>query len=128
MSLYLCADVYENRGEVCLDQGQPDQAIHFFRLALARESRSPKSLTGIGKAYVRKGDPAQAARYLAQAIAFEPDNAAFHYQLGQAYLKSGRREEGTQELTAAQQLQDAARNKQAEKLSGKLPLPPVPHP
>ena len=67
---------YENRREVCLDQGQPDQAVHFFRLALARESRSPKSLAGIGKAYVRKGDPAQAARYLAQAIAFEPDNAA----------------------------------------------------
>jgi Tfp pilus assembly protein PilF len=43
---------YENRGLVCLDLGQTDAAIKYFRLALARNSQLPKSLAGLAKAYL----------------------------------------------------------------------------
>jgi tetratricopeptide (TPR) repeat protein len=117
---------YENRGEVCLDLGQTDAAVRFFRLALARRPRLPKSLAGLGKAYIRKGQTAQGIRYLKDAIAIEPGTATFHYQLGQAYLKAGEREEAKQEMATAENLQAAAREKQAEQLSGRLPSPPLP--
>ena len=59
---------YENRGEACLDQGQPDQAIKFYREALARNPQLPKSLAGLGKTYVKKGEITQGIRSLEEAI------------------------------------------------------------
>jgi hypothetical protein len=43
-----------------------------------------------------------------------------------AYLKAGRQEEAKQEMATAEYLQAAAREKQAEQLSGKLLSPPLP--
>jgi tetratricopeptide (TPR) repeat protein len=40
---------YENRGEVCLDLGQTDMAIKFYREALARRAQLPNSLAGWGE-------------------------------------------------------------------------------
>jgi predicted Zn-dependent protease len=117
---------YENRGQISLDQDQWDEAIKFFRQALARQPKMPKSLAGIGKAYLQKGDTAQAIRYLKEAIALDPEAATFHYQLGQAYRKAGQAEAAATEFATTQRLQAAAREKQAEQLSGKAPLPSLP--
>jgi tetratricopeptide (TPR) repeat protein len=117
---------YENRGEVCLDLGQTDMAIKFYREALARRAQLPKSLAGLGKAYLRKGESAPSIRYLKEAIAIEPGIGNYHYQLGQAYLKAGRRAEAKEEMAMAEKLQAEAREKQALQLSGKMPSPEVP--
>ena len=88
----------------------------------------PQSLAGMGKAYMRKGSPAKAIPYLKQAVALQPESANFHYQLGQACLKVGRRAEGEQELAAAGRLQVEARERQEQRISGKLPAPEAPAP
>jgi len=101
-------------------------AIKFYREALARRAQLPKSLAGLGKAYLRKGETAPSIRYLKEAIAIEPGIGSYHYQLGQAYLKAGRRAEAKEEMAMAEKLQTEAREKQALQLSGKMPSPEVP--
>jgi len=78
----------------------------------------------LGKAYFRKGETAEAIRYLKEGVEGEPETASLHYQLGQAYLKMGQHEEAEKEMAVAQKLQATTREKQAEVLAGKLPLPP----
>jgi len=73
---------YENRGEVCLDLGQTDMAIKFYREALARRAQLPKSLARLGKAYLRSGETAQGIRYLKEAVGIEPGIGSYRYQLG----------------------------------------------
>jgi tetratricopeptide (TPR) repeat protein len=117
---------YENRGTVYLAQDNPDPAIEMFLKALALNPKMPLSLAGLGKAYVRKGQVKDAIPYLEKAVALQSDSANMHYQLGQAYLKTGRRAEAKKEMDEAGRLQAEAREKQEEKISGKLPAPEAP--
>ena len=82
-----------------------DEAIKFYRQALARKPQLPKSLAGLEEAYIRKGETAQGIRYLKDAIAIEPGMASFHYQLGRAYLSAGRRAEAEKEFATVEKLQ-----------------------
>jgi uncharacterized protein HemY len=56
----------------------------------------------------------------------QPDSANLHYQLGQAYLKVGRRDEAKKQMDEAGKLQAEAREKQEDRISGKLPAPAAP--
>ena len=63
-----------------------DRAIPLFRKALKLKPELPKSLAGLGRAYLAKSQPEEALRYMKQAVRMEPNDAPLHYQLGQAYL------------------------------------------
>jgi len=88
----------------------------------------PLSLAGIGRANIRQSKPEEAIPYLKRAVELQPDSANLRYQLGQAYLKAGRRGDAEKELTEAAQLQTHVREKQEERMFGKLPAPEGPRP
>jgi tetratricopeptide (TPR) repeat protein len=70
---------------------------------------------------MRKAQPKEAVGFYEKAVKLQPDSASFHYQLGQAYLRSGEREKAKEQFAEAAKRQAEARNKQAERLTGKLP-------
>jgi tetratricopeptide (TPR) repeat protein len=99
-----------------------------FQKALAINPKLTPSLAGLGRAYLRQGKTEEAISYLERAVALQPDSANYHYQLGQAYLKKGMRAEAQKQFAEQHKLQAAQVEKQAERLSGRLPPPAEPAP
>jgi tetratricopeptide (TPR) repeat protein len=112
---------YENLAKITLDRGSPDEAIPLFRHALSLYSKLSASWAGLGRAYSQKRQFDQAITCYHRALALDPDNAKFHYQLGQAYLKSGEKTAAQKEFAETRRLQMSSVERQAERLSGRLP-------
>jgi Flp pilus assembly protein TadD len=85
-------------------------------------------MAGLGRSYLLEGKFPQAVVYLKRAVTLQPDSANFHYQLAQAYLKLGERAAAQAEFAEQQKLQVEARDKQTERISGRLPAPAGPAP
>jgi tetratricopeptide (TPR) repeat protein len=112
---------YENLAKITLDRGSPDEAIPLFRRALSLYSELSNSWAGLGRAYSQKKQFGEAITCYHRALTLDPDNAKFHYQLGQAYLKSGEETAAQKEFAETRRLQKSSVERQAERLSGKLP-------
>ncbi|MGA8184295.1 MAG: tetratricopeptide repeat protein, partial [Terriglobia bacterium] len=112
---------YENLAKITLDRGNPDEAIPLFRRALSLYSKLSNSWAGLGRAYSQKRQFAQAITSYHRALTLDPDNAKFHYQLGQAYLRSGEKAAAQKEFAETRSLQKSSVERQAERLSGRLP-------
>src|SRR5574340_852538 len=82
---------------------------------------APTAWAGLGRAYSEKKQFEQAIACYQRALTLDPDNANFHYQLGQAYLKSGKKTAAQKEFGETRKLQRSSVERQAERLSGRLP-------
>ncbi len=95
-------------GEVLMEQGHVDEAIHHFDLAL---QRSPDSSPNTPILYFRLAqvreslsDYEGAAKALENAIHFDPHNALYHLVLGKLLLHQGAIARAVSELEMAKQL------------------------
>jgi tetratricopeptide (TPR) repeat protein len=70
-----------------------DEAVGFYRAALALRPQSPEIYLGLGTALLRQGKPEEAIRVLRQTLTLNPANAAAHLNLGAALAGLGKMDE-----------------------------------
>jgi tetratricopeptide (TPR) repeat protein len=81
-----------NFGNALRDRGRIDEAIVYFRKALAADPQYVKAWQNLGDAFMRVGDPEQALEYFAKAAELEPKSAQAHLGRGNALSQLGRTE------------------------------------
>ncbi|MDQ1406648.1 MAG: hypothetical protein QOG55_2277 [Acidobacteriaceae bacterium] len=81
-----------------------DEAEKAFRDALRYDPKRTASLLGLTKLYLQEQKYKQALATVDAALKLAPNSQNAHFMRGQALLREGRREEGRQELAAAQKL------------------------
>lgn len=95
-------------GEVLMEQGQVDEAINYFDLALQRSPASspntPILYFRLAQVRERLSDYEGAAEALENAIHFDPRNALYHLVLGKLLLHQGAIARAVSELEMARQL------------------------
>ncbi|HVS39827.1 MAG TPA: tetratricopeptide repeat protein [Gemmataceae bacterium] len=88
------ADFWINHNlAVALFGGQPprlEEAIGFYRAAVALRPQSAGAQLNLGRALLGKGDAASASAAFREAIALKPDYAAAHSDLGAALMDQGK--------------------------------------
>lgn len=89
---------YYNLGLLYMNNGKVDEAIPFFRQALACNPGFVDGKIKLGVALSKKGPSPEALALFEQAAKMDPNNPEPHYRLGQALAKAGRQEEAAKEL------------------------------
>ena len=80
--------LYINLGTVVLAQGQPEQAVTLFQLAIQINSGNAMAHGNLGKALQDLGRIKEAISAYQAGILLQPDNAVIHANLGAALLES----------------------------------------
>jgi tetratricopeptide (TPR) repeat protein len=87
---------------------QNDEAIQAYQNAIAwqeqNETKSPDSLVGLARLYLRQNQPENALPYLLQAVAAFPELSLAHEELGKAFSVLRRLHEAQEQLEKAVQL------------------------
>jgi tetratricopeptide (TPR) repeat protein len=97
-------DNYEQLGFLYSHLQRNDEAEKAFREALHYDPKRTASLLGLTRIYLQQQKYKQALATVDAALKLAPDSQNAHFMRGQALLREGRREEGRQELAAAQKL------------------------
>jgi len=79
-----------NLGQALLEEGQPDQALNWFRTSLARNDRYADAYVGLSDALTQLGRSDDAVVQLELGHERLPDDASVSLALGEAYFESGR--------------------------------------
>ena len=96
---------HEERGKILLRQGQRDEALAAFDLALESGARSPeKLLQTIGIVEAASGHWDEAAARFLQAVEIDPSFTMAHVQLGRTLAQTGRWTEAGDALARADRL------------------------
>lgn len=86
-------EALNNLGNLALDDGRPDEAVGFYRRALASGPRFAAAHYNLGRALAAQGDHAGAARHLREALGLDPRDAGARALL--RVVESRARESGT---------------------------------
>jgi tetratricopeptide (TPR) repeat protein len=97
-------DNYEQLGFLYSHLQHNDEAQKAFRDALRYDPKRTASLLGLTKLYLQEQKYKLALATVDAALKLAPNSQNAHFMRGQALLREGRREEGRQELAAAQKL------------------------
>jgi tetratricopeptide (TPR) repeat protein len=97
-------DNYEQLGFLYSHLQRNDDAEKSFRNALRYDPKRTAVLLGLTKLYLQQQKYKQALVTVDAALKLAPDSQNGHFMRGQALMREGRREEGRQELAAAQKL------------------------
>lgn len=86
-------------------QGRPDEAVTYFRRAMARETlgerRTIGALSWLGRLYLERGAHREAAEALSRARALQPGSYAIRVDLGRAWQGLGETERAESEYRQA---------------------------
>ena len=96
---------FYNLGLFYLNKGRVDDAIPYFRQALARNPKFASAKMKLATALAKNGLSQEALDLLNQAVTLEPQNAEAHYRLGQLLNRLGKHNEAEQHLALFNQLQ-----------------------
>jgi tetratricopeptide (TPR) repeat protein len=91
-------------GDVLQEAKRWDEAVGYYRAALAVRPEAVAAHTNLGRALREKGHLGEAIREFRIAIALDPKDAMLHNNLGNALYAKGRREEAIGEYRKAIQL------------------------
>jgi tetratricopeptide (TPR) repeat protein len=117
-------DNYEQLGLLYLRLQRNDDAEKSFRQALHYDPKRSAALLGLTKLYLQQQKYKSALATADSAVKLAPDSQSAHFMRGQALLHEGRREEGRQELAAAQKLLDSGLDKDRAALGeNRIPNP-----
>jgi tetratricopeptide (TPR) repeat protein len=83
------ATVLLSMGEISLDQGNPERARGYFKLAVDTSPTSEILAYDIGETFFKKGQTEQAIEYLKLATRLKDSWAPPYLRLGYAYLNKG---------------------------------------
>jgi tetratricopeptide (TPR) repeat protein len=72
-----------------LNEGKPDAAIYYFKLAIQADPDYPYSHYNLGLAYLGEGREGEAINEIKEAIRLKPDYVKAHATLGWVYYKQG---------------------------------------
>jgi tetratricopeptide (TPR) repeat protein len=100
-------DNYEQLGFLYSHLQRNDEAEKSFRDALRYDPKRTAALLGLTKLYLQEQKYKQAVIAADAALKLAPDSQNGHFMRGQALVREGRRQEGLQELAAAQKLLDS---------------------
>jgi type IV pilus biogenesis/stability protein PilW len=89
-----------NLGQAYLEEKNYDQAISWFRSAIAKDKDYADPYLGLAEALFAAGRSEEAMAELEHAAKQAPDNASVLLALGQAYYKAGRFAEAREKLEA----------------------------
>ena len=78
-----------NLGLYYLDNGNPDEAIKFFRKSLSLNPRNHLVFNALGFAHSMKGDLRQSLQYFQKCLQFNPDFTEAHNNIGMIYQEMG---------------------------------------
>ncbi|MCI0697599.1 tetratricopeptide repeat protein [candidate division KSB1 bacterium] len=82
-------------------EGQADEAIKQYNLAISRDPGSAPSYFNLGQIYARRNQIDQAIENYKLAIKYKPDHTEAHLELGYAYAQKGIFDEAIKELEIA---------------------------
>ena len=77
-------------GNSFFHQGRVDEAIAYFKKAVALEPESATFYVGLGNAYIRKGELDEAIASYQKAVEAEPGNVEAQYDFGLTLIQAGR--------------------------------------
>jgi tetratricopeptide (TPR) repeat protein len=80
-------------GDVLLRKGQPDNAITYFRRALAIQPDYAEAHNGLGNAFLQKNQMDEAVIQFQRALAIQPGYAMAYNNLGNALFRKGQVDE-----------------------------------
>jgi Tfp pilus assembly protein PilF len=100
-------DTYELLGEYFLRAGNNEQAEHFFREALRRNTGMAEAQIGLTKIYLAQRKFKEALAEIDSALRLGSDVQSAHYLRGRILTKLGRREEAQKEMIIASRMADA---------------------
>lgn len=98
-------NTYNNLANVLVMLGRMDEALVFYRKALARDPHFPEAELNLGMALVKQGDVDAAMTHYERALVLEPGLSEAHLMLGQAQLSRGQLAQALSSLRRAVELQ-----------------------
>lgn len=96
---------YHNLGSLLLQQGETEEAVRYFREALARNPKFVPGKVKLAMALSLSNRVDEARTVLEEAVALEPRSSEAHYQLARLLTRMGRQEEAHKHFIAFQELQ-----------------------
>ncbi|MBP7867253.1 MAG: tetratricopeptide repeat protein [Acidobacteria bacterium] len=81
--------IYNRLGSLTAEEGKLEEALDWFRKAMALKPNNPDLLTNMGVAFCGLKQWAQARRYLERAVAVDPGYALAHYYFAMVLVQTG---------------------------------------
>jgi tetratricopeptide (TPR) repeat protein len=117
-------DNYEQLGFLYSHLQHSEEAEKSFRDALRYDPKRTAVLLGLTKLYLQQQKYKQALATVDAALKLAPQSQNAHFMRGQALIREGRRQEGRQELAAAQKLLESGLDKDRAALrENRIPNP-----
>lgn len=114
---------YEQLGAMNLFLGNYEEAERYYREALARDSRLPSSLYGLGKIYEHDNHLSDAISVWKKAEKLSPESVSLHNALGRVLRRIGENADAQREFALVTQLEQ---KQHADELAQpKLPSPEI---
>lgn len=85
----LLGQAFTGLGEVYYKQGDRENAVKYWRLAVEKSDLCEIPAANLGEILFLEGKPAEAIKYYLIATKIAPEQAGLHYKLGLIYLNSG---------------------------------------
>lgn len=76
-------------GEVYFKEGDRENAVKYWKLAVEKTDLSEIPAANLGEIFFSEGKPEEAVKYYLIATKIAPNQAGLHYKLGLIYLNSG---------------------------------------
>ncbi len=90
-----------NVGTIFLDRHEPEQAVDYFRRAIAARDDYPRAHHNLGAALSALGQREEASREFERAVELEPRYTLGHIKLGITAMKAGRTDDAIRDFKAA---------------------------
>ncbi len=94
-------------GEIEWLRSQPQEALAFYKRALALRPAFVDAHVAAGKALTALGKTDEALKQLMEAIRLDPQSEVAHYRLSEAYRKLGRTQDAEREMNSFRTLRNA---------------------
>ena len=94
------AEPHVYAGEILEQENKFADAVQEYKQALALDSHSMDSVTGLANIYLRSGHFSEAEGYLRKLLAERADSAPLHMQLGRVLAAEGKNDAAIEELEA----------------------------